>query len=116
MAAHIAEVVEKAEDIASRNASGNTIAALAAMLPELVGGSADLSGSNCTRWPEAQSVEADCGGNYVLYGVREFGMGAIMNGMALHGGVIPYSGTFLVFADYMRGAIRLSALMGQRVI
>ena len=116
MAAHIAEVVEKAEDIASRNASGNTIAALAAMLPELVGGSADLSGSNCTRWPEAQSVEADCGGNYVLYGVREFGMTAIANGLALHGGILPFTGTFLTFMEYARNSVRMAALMGIRQV
>ena len=110
--AHIAEVVSKAEDIASRNASGNTIAALAEMLPELVGGSADLSGSNCTRWPEAQSVEPGKGGNYVLYGVREFGMTAIANGLALHGGIVPFTGTFLTFMEYARNSVRMAALMG----
>lgn len=114
--AHIREVVAKAEDIASRNASGNTIAALAAVLPELVGGSADLSGSNCTRWPDARPVYAGNGGNYVLYGVREFGMTAIANGLALHGGIVPFTGTFLTFMEYARNSVRMAALMGIRQI
>jgi transketolase len=114
---HLAEVNGKAETIASRNASGNTIAAIAACLPEIIGGSADLSGSNCTRWPEAKSVSAEAAdGNYVLYGVREFGMTAIANGLALHGGLLPFTGTFLTFMEYARNAVRMSALMSIRNI
>jgi len=102
---------------ATRKASGEALEVLNAAIAEMVGGSADLTGSNNTKVKDHVPVApGDFSGRYVYYGVREFGMGAIMNGMALHGGVIPYSGTFLVFADYMRGAIRLSALMGQRVI
>jgi transketolase len=86
-------------------------------LPELLGGSADLTSSNNTDWSESRVITRSCFiGNYIHYGVREFGMAAIMNGLALHGGFIPYGGTFLVFSDYARGAIRLSALMKQRVI
>jgi len=104
-------------NVASRNASGMVLNALAAKVPELIGGSADLSGSNLTIIKDAPRFEAGSfAGRNVHFGVREHAMGAIMNGMALHGGVIPYGGTFLVFADYMRPAIRLAALMGQRVI
>ena len=107
----IAKVNDKAETIATRKASQNTIAGLAPALPELVGGSADLAGSNLTLWPGAKGITAESGGNYVYYGVREFGMSAIMNGMAAHGGVIPYGGTFLMFSEYARNALRMAALM-----
>lgn len=104
-------------NLASRNASGIVLNALAAKIPELVGGSADLSGSNITVLKDSPRFAAESyAGRNFHFGVREFGMGAIMNGMALHGGVIPYGGTFLVFADYMRPAIRLAALMKQHVI
>ena len=104
-------------NVASRAASGTVLNAIAPALPELVGGSADLTGSNLTdvKGGTIFSAEDRTGRNF-RYGIREHGMGAIMNGMALHGGVIPYGGTFLVFADYMRPAIRLAALMKQRVI
>jgi transketolase len=103
--------------LASRVASQKTLEVLSAALPELVGGSADLSGSNGTRVAGMAAVAAgDFAGTYIHYGVREHGMAAAMNGLALHGGVIPYAGTFLVFSDYCRPAIRLSALMDQRVI
>jgi transketolase len=85
-------------------------------LPELIGGSADLSGSNNTNSKSSVSLNENTDGNYIYYGVREFGMNAVMNGMALHGGVIPYAGTFLVFMDYGRNAVRMAALMGIRVI
>ena len=86
-------------------------------VPEMVGGSADLTGSNNTRTKGMKAMSAaDYGGRFIHYGIREHGMAAAMNGMALHGGIIPYSGTFLVFADYCRPAIRLAALMGERVI
>ncbi|KXU34569.1 transketolase [Ventosimonas gracilis] len=116
-AAYTAEVAVKGESIASRKASQNALAAFGPLLPELLGGSADLAGSNLTLWPGSQAITAaDATGNYLHYGVREFGMAAIMNGLALHGGFIPYGATFLVFLDYMRNAVRLSALMRQRVI
>lgn len=99
--------------VASRNASGEVIAEIAKMLPEIVGGSADLSGSNCTTWPDARALTADdADANYIYYGVREFGMTAIGNGMALHGGLRPFSGTFLIFMEYARNAARMAALMG----
>ena len=107
----LASVNSKAETIASRKASQNSIEALAPVLPELVGGSADLAGSNLTLWSGAKGVVKGSGGNYVYYGVREFGMSAIMNGMALHGGLIPYGATFLTFSDYSRNALRMAALM-----
>ncbi len=107
----LAKVNEKAETIASRKASQNTIEALAPALPGLVGGSADLAGSNLTLWSGSKSVGKAGGGNYINYGVREFGMSAIMNGMTLHGGLIPYGGTFLTFSDYSRNALRMAALM-----
>src|SRR5690606_8199634 len=96
--------------------SQRVIAQLARVLPELLGGSADLTGSNLTDWPDCRSVTADEGGDYIHYGVREFGMAAIMNGIALHGGFLPFGGTFAVFSDYSRNAIRMAALMRQRVI
>ncbi len=102
--------------VATRKASQNAIAALAPQLPELVGGSADLTGSNLTWWPGAQAIARQQGGNYIYYGVREFAMTAIANGLALHGGLIPYTATFLVFSDYARSAIRMAALMRLRQI
>ncbi len=105
------KVREKAQSIASRKASQDVIEALAPGLPELLGGSADLAGSNLTLWSGSRSVATVPGGNYIHYGVREFGMSAIMNGVALHGGFIPYGGTFLTFSDYSRNALRMAALM-----
>lgn len=103
--------------IATRKSSQMCLEFFAHQLPELLGGSADLTGSNNTNWSKTKPLQVeDFTGNYIYYGVREFGMAAIMNGLALHGGFIPYGGTFLVFADYARSAIRLSALMQQRVI
>ncbi|AWN73024.1 transketolase [Legionella anisa] len=103
--------------VATRKASQQCIEHFARMLPEMLGGSADLTGSNNTDWSGSKAITGeDFTGNYLYYGVREFGMSAIMNGIAVHGGFIPYGGTFLVFADYARNAIRLSALMKQRVI
>ncbi len=99
------------ESIASRKASQNAIEALAPILPELIGGSADLAGSNLTMWSGSKPIKGDGNGNYIFYGVREFGMTAIMNGLALHGGFLPYGGTFLTFSDYARNAIRMAALM-----
>ena len=114
---YIAEVAAKGETIASRKASQNALNAYGPMLPELLGGSADLAGSNLTLWKGCKGVTAeDASGNYVYYGVREFGMSAIMNGIALHGGLVPYGATFLMFMEYARNAIRMSALMKQRVI
>jgi transketolase len=109
------EVREKAATIASRKASQDVIEALAPGLPELLGGSADLAGSNLTLWSGSRSVGTH-GGNYIHYGVREFGMAAIMNGITLHGGFIPYGGTFLTFSDYCRNALRMAALMRIRSI
>ncbi len=110
------QVRTKGETIATRKASQNAIAALAPALPEFVGGSADLTGSNLTNWPGMHTFTATTGGNYVNYGVREFGMSAMMNGMALHGGVLPFAGTFLTFSDYARNALRMTALMKLGVI
>ncbi|MFG1358763.1 transketolase [Xanthobacter pseudotagetidis] len=108
--------MEKRETIASRKASQQALAALAPIVPELLGGSADLAHSNLTLYPGSRPVTRDPAGNQVLYGVREFAMAAIANGVALHGGFIPFAATFLVFSDYARNAIRMSALMGQRVV
>jgi len=108
--------VEKAETIATRKASQQALVALAPAVPEFLGGSADLAHSNLTTYPGSVPVTRDAAGNQVLYGVREFGMSAIANGIALHGGFIPFVATFLVFSDYARNAMRMSALMGQRVI
>jgi transketolase len=116
LAALIAEFAAKAETVATRRASQLVLEALKPALPELVGGSADLAGSNLTIVKASKPVGRDHGGNYLFYGVREFGMCAVMNGLALHGGVIPYGGTFLVFSDYARSALRMAALMAQRVI
>jgi transketolase len=108
---------EKADAvIATRKSSQQAIAALAPMLPEFFGGSADLTGSNYTDWKGCLEVSGSGYGNYIHYGVREFGMAAAMNGIALHGGYLPFGGTFLVFSDYMRNALRLAALMRIRVI
>lgn len=115
-AASIKGVNAKSETIATRKASQNAIEAIAPQLPELVGGSADLAWSNLTVWSGSRPVTRRDGGNYIYYGVREFGMCAVMNGMALHGGLIPYGGTFLVFSDYARNALRMAAIMRQRVI
>src|SRR5208283_3564609 len=105
------------KEIATRAASEFALETLAPALPEMIGGSADLTGSNNTRTKAMKAMSAaDYAGRFIHYGVREHGMAAAMNGMALHGGIIPYSGTFLVFSDYCRPAIRLAALMGQRVI
>ena len=113
----IAEANDKAESIATRVASKNALDALASHLPEIVGGSADLTPSNNTFFKASVNLDIATGeGNYIRYGVREFGMAAIMNGIALHGGFIPYGATFLVFSDYARNAIRMSALMEQKVI
>ncbi|PJK31034.1 transketolase [Minwuia thermotolerans] len=115
--AHIAKLLQDKPNVATRKASQMAIEALQPALPEMVGGSADLTGSNLTRTGTMTAVTpGDFAGSYIYYGVREHGMAAAMNGMALHGGVIPYGGTFLVFSDYCRPSIRLSALMGQRVI
>ena len=111
----LSRVCDKAESIATRKASQNALEGLGALLPELIGGSADLAGSNLTMWSGSKPVGRQGGGNYLFYGVREFGMAAIMNGIALHGGFVPYGGTFLVFSDYARNALRLAALMKQRV-
>jgi len=103
------------ENLASRQASAKVIAHMAELLPELVGGSADLTGSNLTNWPAMRPVSVEQpDGNYIYYGVREFGMTAIANGLALHGGILPFTGTFLVFMDYAKNAVRMAALMGLR--
>lgn len=107
---------EKAEKIASRKASQNCLAAFGQLLPEMVGGSADLAGSNLTTWSGSTPITESADGNYINYGVREFGMSAIMNGIALHGGFIPYGGTFLIFMEYARNAVRMSALMKQHCV
>ena len=115
-AAYIAACRAKAENIATRKASQNAIAALVPAVPEIFGGSADLAGSNLTFVKGSKGVTRTEGGNYCYYGVREFGMTAIANGIALHGGLLPYTATFLVFSDYARNAIRMAALMKQRQI
>ncbi|MGF1642916.1 MAG: transketolase [Thiotrichales bacterium] len=111
-ASYIAALQEKGETIATRKASQNAIGAFAPILPELLGGSADLAGSNLTMWKGSVPLsDTVSDGNYVYYGVREFGMTAIMNGITLHGGFIPYGGTFLMFSEYARNAVRMAALM-----
>ena len=112
----LARLIDKAETIATRKASQNSIEAYAPKLPELLGGSADLAGSNLTLWSGAKGVSKDSGGNYIYYGVREFGMAAIANGLSLHGGLIPYTATFLMFSEYARNALRMAALMKIRQI
>ncbi len=115
--AWIADVAAKGETIASRKASQNALNSLGPILPEFMGGSADLAGSNLTLWSGSKAITAeDASGNYLHYGVREFGMSAIMNGIALHGGFIPYGATFLIFMEYARNAVRMAALMKQRAI
>ena len=120
--AYIAACQEKGETIASRKASQNTLGAYGSLLPEFLGGSADLAGSNLTIWKGSdgavcKGIDAhDASGNYLHYGVREFGMSAMMNGIALHGGFIPYGATFLMFMEYARNAVRMAALMKQRVL
>ena len=112
----VAQASEKAESVATRKASQNTLESLGPGLPELVGGSADLAGSNLTQWSGSKAVAHRGGGNYVYYGVREFGMSAMTNGLALHGGLVPYGATFLTFSDYARNALRMAALMKIRAI
>jgi transketolase len=113
----IETVAQDSKPLATRQSSQATLNAYGPGLPELLGGSADLTGSNNTNRKDSRSITgADPSGNYLHYGVREFGMAAIMNGLALHGGFIPYGGTFLVFSDYARNGMRMSALMKQRVI
>lgn len=107
----LAKINSGTESVATRKASQNAIEALAPALPELLGGSADLAGSNLTLWSGSRPITRESGGNYIFYGVREFGMTAIMNGLALHGGFLPYGGTFLTFSDYARNAVRMAALM-----
>jgi len=113
----LAKAAAAPEAVASRKASQQALAALAPKVPELLGGSADLTGSNLTDFPGCGAVRAgEPGGRHINYGVREFGMAALMNGIALHGGFIPYGGTFLTFSDYSRNALRMAALMKQRVV
>ncbi len=108
---------EKAEKVATRKASQMVIEGFGPHLPEFLGGSADLTGSNNTNWSGTKAISTDVAdGNYIYYGVREFGMTAVMNGIALHRGLLPYGGTFLVFSDYARNAVRMAALMKQRVV
>ncbi len=117
LAAHKRKMAEEKPKVATRQASGSALEVLTAAIPELVGGSADLTGSVNTQTRSTSPVTTkDFSGRYIHYGVREHGMAAIMNGIALHRGFVPYAGTFLVFADYMKGAMRLSALMEQRVV
>ncbi|MCW5626827.1 MAG: transketolase, partial [Burkholderiales bacterium] len=111
---HVNATVDKGETIASRKASQNALDGFGPLLPELLGGSADLAASNLTLWKGSKPVTPTEAGNYLFYGVREFGMCAAMNGIALHGGFIPYGGTFLVFSDYARNAVRMAALMKVR--
>jgi transketolase len=115
--AYINECQQQGASIASRKASQNCLNAYGPLLPELLGGSADLAGSNLTLWQDSKGIsKGDASGNYLYYGVREFGMTAIINGIALHGGFIAYGATFLVFMEYARNALRMAALMGQRNI
>ncbi len=115
--AYIAQCQQEGASIASRKASQNCLNAYGPLLPELLGGSADLAGSNLTIWSGSRAVSRDdASGNYLYYGVREFGMAAIMNGIALHGGFVNYGATFLVFMEYMRNAVRMAALMKQQSI
>ncbi len=115
--AYIAKLQEEGAVVASRKASQNCLNTFGPLLPELLGGSADLAGSNLTLWSGSKGVTADdASGNYLFYGVREFGMTAIMNGIALHGGFVPYGATFLMFMEYARNAVRMAALMKQRSI
>ncbi len=110
-AAALSRINEAAQTVASRKASQIAIEAFSPLFPEFVGGSADLTGSNLTNWSGSEWIDAEGNGNYISYGVREFGMAAIMNGMTLHGGLRPYGGTFLMFSEYARNALRMAALM-----
>jgi transketolase len=114
--AYIDAVNAKAEKVATRKASQNCLNGYGPLLPEFLGGSADLAGSNLTIWSGCKGINTDAGGNYIYYGVREFGMAAIANGIALHTGFIPYTATFLIFSEYARNALRMAALMKQRSI
>ena len=114
--AYIQQCQETEDNIASRKASQNCIEVFGALLPELIGGSADLTGSNLTTWSGSTPVTRDASGNYIYYGVREFGMTAMASGIALHGGFIPYTATFLIFMEYARNAARMAALMKQHSI
>jgi len=114
--AYIQQCQETEDNIASRKASQNCIEVFGALLPELIGGSADLTGSNLTTWSGSTPVTRDAGGNYIYFGVREFGMTAMASGIALHGGFIPYTATFLIFMEYARNAARMAALMKQHSI
>ena len=109
--AHLRKVDQRAENIATRKASQNALEALGNVLPEIIGGSADLTGSNLTLWTGSRSIDSELNGNYIYFGVREFGMAAIINGLALYGAFKPYCGTFLMFSEYARNALRMSALM-----
>lgn len=112
----IARCQQSGEAMATRKASQQCIEAYSALLPEVIGGSADLTGSNLTAWSGSSALTEKADGNYIYYGVREFGMTAIASGLALHGGFIPYTATFLIFMEYARNAVRMAALMGQRSI
>ena len=113
VAACVSATAARAESVATRKASQLALEQLGPAVPELIGGSADLTGSNLTMWSGSKAItRSDAEGNYIFYGVREFAMSAIMNGMALHGGLCPYGGTFLIFSDYARNAVRMAALMG----
>tara|TARA_B110000503_G_scaffold100357_1_gene150167 strand:- start:6762 stop:8666 length:1905 start_codon:yes stop_codon:yes gene_type:complete len=115
--AYVEQLQAEGSNLASRKASQNTINAFGPLLPELLGGSADLAGSNLTKWSGSKGItKTDASGNYLYYGVREFAMSAMMNGMALHGGFIPYGATFLVFMEYARNAVRMASIMRQRVL
>ena len=114
--AYIDGVNAKAEKVATRKASQNCLNGYGPLLPEFLGGSADLAGSNLTIWSGSKGINTDAGGNYIYYGVREFGMCAIANGISLHAGFIPYTATFLIFSEYARNALRMAALMKQRSI
>jgi transketolase len=115
-AAFVAATDAKAEKVATRKASQLSLNAYGPLLPELIGGSADLAGSNLTIWKGSKGIQEDASGNYIFFGVREFGMAAIANGLALHGGFIPYTSTFLIFSEYARNALRMAALMKLRSI
>ncbi len=114
--AYVDAVNAKAEKVATRKASQNCLNGYGPLLPEFLGGSADLAGSNLTIWSGCKGINTEAGGNYIYYGVREFGMAAIANGVALHGGFIPYTATFLIFSEYARNALRMAALMKQRSV
>jgi transketolase len=113
---YISHLQANPENIASRKASQNCLEAFGSLLPELIGGSADLTGSNLTNWSGSTPISEKADGNYIYYGVREFGMTAIASGIALHGGFVPYTATFLIFMEYARNAVRMAALMQQQSI